>query len=266
VAVKEEDMTALSLSCSGLTVALSRQTILENVSLKAECGGVYVLLGRNGAGKTTLLRALSGLIKPVKGHITVGDKTASSLSRKEFARYVCYLPQTHTAIFEYQVVDFVILGRTAHGSIFYQPTKKDKAMALQILAETGIEHLAYRPYSRLSSGERQLVMLARALMQDTPFLLLDEPTSNLDFNHQRKIMAKVTKLAHENNKAVLVSIHDPNTAIEYCDYMIVIHNKKVVKQINKKDAGFYNDVEAVMREIYDPSIQVMQISGYAFVR
>ena len=130
----------------------------------------------------------------------------------------------------------------------------------------GIEHLACRPYTNLSSGECQLVMLARALMQDTPFLLLDEPTSNLDFNNQRKVMDRVTKLAHENNKAVIISIHDPNAAIEYCDYIIAMHNKHVLKQISKKDSSFYSDIELVMKEIYDPSIRVMQIENHAFVR
>ena len=164
------------------------------------------------------------------------------------------------------MVDFVILGRTAHGNIFYQPTKNDKEKALEILAQTGIEHLAYRPYSHLSSGECQLVMLARALMQDTAFLLLDEPTSNLDFNNQRKVMGRVTKLAHENNKAVIISIHDPNVAIEYCDHIIAMHNKKIIKQISKNDNSFYNEIEVVMKEIYDPMIKVMQIGEYAFVR
>jgi iron complex transport system ATP-binding protein len=255
-----------TLSCNDLTVELSKRVILENISLNILRGNIYVLFGSNGAGKTTLLRALSGLITPVNGHIAINGQDTRSFSRKEFARNICYLPQNHTAVFEYQVVDFVILGRAAHGSIFYQPTKNDKKKAMRLLAETGIEHLACRPYSHLSSGERQLVMLARALMQDTPFLLLDEPTSNLDFNNQRRVMNGIARLAHENNKAVLISIHEPNAAIEYCDYIIAMHNQRVIRQMSKKDADFYNDIESVIKEIYDPSVRVTQIGGHAFVR
>ncbi|MDL2248329.1 ABC transporter ATP-binding protein [Tyzzerella sp. OttesenSCG-928-J15] len=255
-----------SLVCKNLRVELSKKVILENVSLEAKQGNIYMLLGSNGAGKTTLLRTLSGLIKQAEGVVSINGKDTRSFSRKEFARNICYLPQNHTAVFEYQVIDFVMLGRTAHGNIFYQPNTKDKERAYEMLAEMGIEDLANRSYTHLSSGECQLVMLARALVQDTPFLLLDEPTSNLDFNNQRKVMERITKLAHKNNKAVIISIHDPNAAIEYCDYIIAMNNMGVIKQISKKDEDFFDHIEDAMKEIYDPSIKIIRMENHAFVK
>lgn len=254
------------LSCENLTVELSNKEILTDIGFEAECGKIYILLGSNGTGKTTLLRALSGLIKPVKGMVSINGKDTASFSRKEFARNICYLPQSHGAVFEYQVVDFVMMGRTAHGNIFYRPTEKDKKRALETLEETGIAHLAYRPYTNLSSGECQLVMLSRALMQDTPFLLLDEPTSNLDFKNQRKVMKRITELAHKNEKAILISIHDPNAAIEYGDCIIALDNKQIIKKIDKTNLGFYDEIEKAMQQIYEPSVKIIQTEDYAFVK
>lgn len=254
------------LSCNDLTVKLSDRVILENVSFEAQCGNVYVLLGSNGTGKTTLLRTISGLVKPAKGNISVNGKDTHDFTRKEYAKKICYLPQNHSAVFDYPVVDFVILGRTAHGNIFYQPTKADTEKAMEILAQTGIGHLAHRPYTNLSSGECQLVMLARALMQDTPFLLLDEPTSNLDFTNQKMVMEKITTLAHEQNKAIIISIHDPNAAVEYCDYILAVNNKKIIAELCKKHKDFNSQIEAVMKQIYDSSVKVMQIDDYIVVR
>jgi iron complex transport system ATP-binding protein len=252
------------LECESVTVELSSRAILKNISFTVKSGEICIFFGGNGAGKTTLLRVLSGLIKPRLGHISINGRDITNFSRKEFARHVCYLPQRHFATFDYDVIDFVLLGKVPHGNIFYQPTKKDRAMVMNILEEIGVAHLAYRPYTDLSSGEIQLVFLARALTQNTPFLFLDEPTSNLDFKNQKMVMDKIAELAHKDNKAVIVSVHDPNLAVAYCDCIIVIRNN--FKILCKSNEGFYKNFENILRELYYPDIQLFQIGNAVFIK
>ena len=179
-------------------------------------GEVLALLGPNGGGKTTLLKTLLGLLKPKAGEVRVGDKPLDNYSIRERARVVAYVPQVHISTFAFTVETVVLMGRTAHGSLFTRPSGQDRAVAHAALERFGIAALASRPYTMISGGERQLVLLARALAQEPQFIVLDEPTASLDFGNQGKVMREIRALA-KSGHGVLFTTHDPNHALRAAD-------------------------------------------------
>jgi iron complex transport system ATP-binding protein len=181
-----------------------------NVSLKA--GEALALLGPNGGGKTTLLKTLLGLLRPLGGEVRLGDRPLASYTARDRARRIAYVPQSHAATFAFTVETVVLMGRTAHGTLFSRPSAADRAVALRMLERFGIVHLANRPYTMISGGERQLTLLARALAQEPQFVVLDEPTASLDFGNQGRVMREIGALAASGH-GVLFTTHDPNHAM-----------------------------------------------------
>jgi iron complex transport system ATP-binding protein len=179
-------------------------------------GEVLALLGPNGGGKTTLLKTLLGLLPPQAGDVRLDAKSLSEFSPRERARLVAYVPQSHVATFAFTVETIVLMGRTAHGDLFSRPSAADRAIAAQALERFGIAHLSARPYTMISGGERQLVLLARALAQEPRFIVLDEPTASLDFGNQGKVMGEIRTLAASGH-GVLFTTHDPNHAMRAAD-------------------------------------------------
>ena len=179
-------------------------------------GEVLALLGPNGGGKTTLLKTLLGLLAPKAGEVRLGDRPLASYGSRERARLIAYVPQSHAATFAFTVETVVLMGRTAHGNLFSRPTAADRAVAARVLERFGIAHLAERPYTMISGGERQLALLARALAQEPQFIVLDEPTASLDFGNQGKVMREIRALAASGH-GVLFTTHDPNHAMRAAD-------------------------------------------------
>jgi iron complex transport system ATP-binding protein len=188
---------------SGLDVALAE-------------GEVLALLGPNGGGKTTLLKTLLGLLPPRAGEVRFAGRSLAATSIRERARLLAYVPQSHVATFAFPVETVVLMGRTAHSGLFSRPTARDRAVAAAALKRFGIEHLADRPYTMISGGERQLVLLARALAQEPRFIVLDEPTASLDFGNQGKVMREIRALSASGH-GVLFTTHDPNQALRLAD-------------------------------------------------
>ena len=177
---------------------------------------MLALLGPNGGGKTTLLKTLLGLLAPQAGEVRLGERPLASYSSRERARLIAYVPQSHVATFAFTVEAVVLMGRTAHGNLFSRPTAADRAVAARVLERFGIAHLRERPYTMISGGERQLVLLARALAQEPQFIVLDEPTASLDFGNQGKVMREIRALAAAGH-GVLFTTHDPNHALRAAD-------------------------------------------------
>ncbi|MGA9036188.1 MAG: ABC transporter ATP-binding protein [Pseudolabrys sp.] len=206
----------MNIEGRGLTIGYPDRTVGRGLDVALSTGEVLALLGPNGGGKTTLLKTLLGLLKPKAGEVWLGDKPLDNYSIRERARVVAYVPQVHISTFAFTVETVVLMGRTAHGSLFTRPSGQDRAVAHAALERFGIAALASRPYTMISGGERQLVLLARALAQEPQFIVLDEPTASLDFGNQGKVMREIRALA-KSGHGVLFTTHDPNHALRAAD-------------------------------------------------
>lgn len=183
--------------------------------------GITCLLGPNGVGKTTLFKTLLGLLAPVSGSFTLDGRPLRTYSVKELARTVAYVPQGHVPAFPYHVRDVVVMGCNPSMGELARPGPEELAVAQEQLERLGVSHLASRPYTEISGGERQLVMIARALAQRAPLLVLDEPTAHLDIGNEVRVMSRVRALADDGWTVLMVS-HAPNHAFLYADEVVVL--------------------------------------------
>lgn len=199
-----------------LAIGYPGHLVGSGINVAFGTGEVLALLGPNGSGKTTLLKTLLGLLAPKAGAVQFGARDLARLPDRERARAIAYVPQTHQATFAFSVETVVLMGRTAHGNLFSRPSAHDRVVAAGAMERFGIAGLAARPYTMISGGERQLVLLARALAQEPQFVVLDEPTASLDFGNQGKVMNEIRALAAAGH-GVLFTTHDPNHALRAAD-------------------------------------------------
>lgn len=202
-------MTPL-LEVHNISFAYPRHPVLEELNLHINPGELVCLLGPNGCGKTTFLDCIMGWLKPQKGEILLQGVSLDKASSKYIARNLAYVPQSHEKTFPYTVNEMVLMGRASYLGMFQSPTNNDFNIAEEALEKVGISHLKDRPYTKLSGGEGQLVMVARALAQETPFIIMDEPTAHLDFNNEMKILEIIVHLIKTTNLSVLMATHIPN--------------------------------------------------------
>lgn len=202
--------------------------ILKEVDFSVQASGMTTILGPNGSGKTTLFRCITGLWKLQRGEIIFEDKDISRISHAERAKIFAVVPQEHEPPFPYSVLDVVLMGRVSHVGLFASPSEYDYQVAQEAIHTVGISHLRDRAYTKISGGERQLVLIARALSQEAPILLLDEPTSHLDFRNQVVVLKKVKEITRERGLTVLMTLHDPNLAMLFSDKVIVLNGGSVV--------------------------------------
>lgn len=211
------------LSGHGLTIGYPDHVVGSGIDVGFATGEVLALLGPNGGGKTTLLKTLLGLIDTQAGEVRLDGKPLDDYSIQERARIVAYVPQVHVGTFAFTVEAVVLMGRTAHGNLFSRPSVHDYEVSAQALDRFGISHLSPRPYTQISGGERQLVLLARALAQQPQFIVLDEPTASLDFGNQGKVLAEIRALA-ASGLGVLFTTHDPNHALRAADRAFLLRD------------------------------------------
>jgi len=186
--------------------------ILASMSLEVAQGELCCLVGVNGCGKSTFLDCILGINTPATGTVTIDGYSIAGMNATERARRLAYVPQVHDRTFPYRVKDIVLMGRTAYQTGLGSPDEEDRSIVERALATCGIDKLAERPYTQLSGGEMQMVILARALVQQTPYLLMDEPTAHLDFRNEMLFMETVTRLAREGGVGILMATHSPNQA------------------------------------------------------
>ncbi len=203
--------------------------VLRGVSLDADSGQICGLFGPNGCGKTTLFRCCLGLLHGHAETLAVDGHSVGSLPPAHRARLMAYVPQEHKPPFPLLVRDVVMLGRTPYLGLLGRATARDWQIVRETLAWIGLENLATRPYDRLSGGQRQLVLIARAVAQRTPVILLDEPASGLDFHNQVRVWGVLRSLA-ESGTAVVCCTHDPNHVAWFCDRVVVMEAGEVVAQ------------------------------------
>lgn len=210
------------LEIDQLDCGYGRRTVLAGVSFSLAAGELLCLLGPNGIGKTTLFKTLLGFLPPLAGTVRIDGVAVAGWSRRRFARQVAYVPQAHTPPFPFVVADVVAMGRVAHLGHFSAPGAVDRKIAAAALERLGIAHLAGAAYTEISGGERQLALIARALAQDAPILVMDEPTANLDYGNQTRVMAQVRDLVRQGERAVVLTTHHPDHALLHATRALVL--------------------------------------------
>ncbi len=209
------------IELENVTLAIDEVTIVEDISFTVEPGELVGVIGPNGAGKSTLLRTIDGILEPRAGTIRVGGDRIESLTARELARRIAVLSQSTEIHFDFSVHDVVAMGRTPYVNRFGNGDARASQVVEDAMARTEVDHLAERPVTTVSGGERQRVLIARAIAQETPALLLDEPTASLDINHQIATFERVRDLA-DDDKAILAAIHDLDLAARYCDRLVLL--------------------------------------------
>ena len=209
------------LTVDDLSFGYGSRRILDGVSFTLESGCITSLIGRNGAGKTTLIKLIMGFLVPDQGCVLINGINSSDMKAEGRAKAIAYIPQYTSMVYKYSVLDSVLMGRAPHIMLFSHPKENDIAKAMEALRMLGIDHLAKRPCDELSGGERQLMMIARALAQDAEILILDEPTASLDYPNQLLVMETIS-LLKSKGYSILFSTHSPEQALMVSDRIILL--------------------------------------------
>lgn len=234
------------LRAKNLTVGYGRQSVVSKVDVEGLRGQVVCLLGPNGAGKTTILRTLSGLLAPLEGQVRIGDASLSAMDKKDLAKKLAVVLTQGISGGMMKVYDVVGMGRYPHTGYFGKLTAVDKARVFEALTTVDALDLADRYFDELSDGERQKVLVARALAQEPEVVILDEPTTHLDIKHRLELMGILKRLSHEKGITVILSLHEVDMAIKGCNQVLLVKDGGILA------AGAPEDVvnEALIRELY----------------
>ncbi|MCI7403567.1 ABC transporter ATP-binding protein [Pyramidobacter sp.] len=223
-------------SLRGLRIAYARDEIIHSVSFDIHAGEFCALLGLNGSGKTTILHASCGLL-PMSGSCAVNGQDCSAMNERERARLIAFIPQNCGVMAGKTALEIVMMGFNTQLGLFESPSKAQKQAALVTLDRLGCAAFARRDFAALSQGQRQIVILARCLVQNTPVMLMDEPDSALDFLNRQMVLEKIRSVIHSERKAGLITLHDPNFAMRYCDRLLLLKAGALTGEITMKDAS-----------------------------
>ncbi len=229
--------------------------VVSNLSFSAQNGEIVCILGANGVGKTTLYRTILNILPALGGQVLIGGQDAKSMPREALAKRIAYVPQSHKTVHPYSVLDVITMGRTAHLALFRTPGRADEIKACQAMDALRIRHLAEKPFSEISGGERQLCYIARALTQDADILVMDEPTANLDLGRQAMILRRIHDLSRIG-KTVLYSTHAPGDAFQ-CGHTVV-----ALLGGSRYRSGRPKEVltEALLREMYGVDVDIHTVA------
>ena len=247
------------LQARQLSYRVGDRLILENVSLDIKAGDNIALLGANGAGKSTLMRLLLGLLTPHAGEVLIAGQPMRSMKRRAVARQIAYVPQNHVPSFPFSVTHIVGQGRLPTVGLGHGPSRDDNTSAEQALTDLGILHLSERPYTELSGGERQLALIARAIVQRANIIILDEPVTGLDYGHQLRLLALLKRLAAQGI-SILSSTHRPEHALASANRVLVLHDGRLIAD------GAPHDVidSALMARLYQVAVEQIDTGGHRF--
>jgi len=214
----------VKISIQGLTFSYNSHKILDDLDVAVADSEVLSLVGPNGSGKTTLIKCIDRILKP-KGSILLDGKEIESMSRQDVAKLIGYVPQSSSTPLATTVFDTVLMGRRPH--ISWRVSDSDLGKVADVLERLHLEDLAMRDFAQLSGGQKQKVLIARALAQEPAVLLLDEPTSNLDMKHQLEVMETISSLVKEKRISAVMAIHDLNLAARFSDKLVMLKNGQV---------------------------------------
>ena len=237
------------LKINNLCGGYYRETIIKGISLEIKKGDFIGIIGPNGCGKTTLLRLMSRVLVSQKGDITLEGKNIAYMALKEFCKRVAFVPQDTLINFSFSVWEIVLMGRIPHLKRLQFETKKDFLIAQDALLLTDTLYLKEKRIDELSAGERQRVIIARALTQEPTLLFLDEPTSHLDIGHQIQILDLLKRLNHQNNLTIVMVLHDLNLASEYCNRILLLNEGEIFKEGSPQEVLTYQNIEAVYKTV-----------------
>lgn len=247
-----------AVSVRDLSFSYKTGSVFSGVSFDAAEGSVTGIAGPNGSGKTTLIRCINGILSP-EGDVSIFDNDIREMDRTDIAKFVSYVPQVISGGSTASVFDTVLMGRKPY--IGWKIREEDHEMAYSAMKLVGVEQFAFRGLNELSGGERQRVMIARAIAQETPVMLMDEPTSSLDVHHQMNVMEIVKDLSVKKNTSVIISVHDLNLASRYCDRILILNKGEVcgfgdpASLLNESMIKFVYGIEAfVSNELEHPYI------------
>ena len=228
--------------------------VLDGASLELQKGEVLCILGPNGAGKTTLLNCMAGLLSPSSGEILLCGRDIRNMSVKEIASRVGYVPQLHTPAFDYRVLDFVLMGRAPDIGMLGRPGAEDERRCMELLEGMGLAHLADKSYLDISGGERQQLLIARAVVRDPEVVLFDEPTAHLDYGNQHRVLRMIKKMASEGY-SVVITTHNPDHALLLGDKAAVVSSDGEII------TGDCCDIitEEMLSEVYGMEIRIRYI-------
>lgn len=250
-------MAGALLQIRDLRVGYGRKNpveVVHGVSFDVHPGEFICIIGANACGKTTTLKALMGLLPVMGGKVNVGGRDIAGMPERERAKHYAYIPQAHTPPFPFSVADVVMMGRTPYINKFARTTEYDRAVAYSALELLGITELSEKPYTQLSGGQQQLVLIARALTQQSDVLIMDEPTASLDFGNQHMVLSAMQKLSRMG-KAVVMVTHDPDHAL-YCADRVIVMDAGVVLTDGTPEACITTEI---LNQIYGTDTRVVDV-------
>ena len=206
------------------------ELVLDKLDFSCEKGTVNVLIGLNGSGKTTLIKILAGLLENYQGGVFIDGKDLKGLSIKERAKKMAYVAQRSNAVDDFPVLDYLLFGTVNKMNFYQSPKEEDEKKVLDCAEEFGITHLLDKKLGEISGGERQIVSICAAIMQDTNLVILDEPTSALDIKNQNKVLSLIKKIAGEQGKTFILSSHNPNHALYLDSNVVLLKDGKILKE------------------------------------
>jgi len=233
------------LEARDLVTGYEQRQVLHGVDLSVAGAEMIALLGPNGSGKSTLVRALAGVLPATNGQVLLYGKPLGSYSRREIARHIAVVPQMSSILFSFTVLEYVMMGRTPHLGRLQSESAEDRQVAAEAMRDTDTEHLRDRPVTELSAGELQRLTITRCLAQQTPIMLLDEPTAFLDINHQLQILQLLRKLNAEHGKTILCVSHDLNLTAAFFDRVALLKDGRLVADGSPEEIFTVARIEAI---------------------
>lgn len=247
------------IEVKNLNVFYGKNEILKDIKFSLNKGEIICVLGENGAGKSTLLKALLKLIPIKNGNVLIDDNNLKLLESKKLSRFISYIPQIHFPAFDYKVIDVILMGNYSKKyGFFYKTTKEDYKKSVEILQTLGISYLKDKNYRQISGGERQLVLIARALLQANNYIFMDEPVANLDYGNQLKIM-EICNSLKKKNIGFLITTHNPNHALTYADKVLIVRKNK---ESQFGDISILN--KEILEKLYNVPINLIETENGKF--
>lgn len=244
----------MTIDVQHLSYSYGEHPVLRDVSFQVGKGELLSILGPNGVGKSTLFRCVLGLLSDYEGNVTIDGKDMRNMSTGEIAKKIAYIPQHSNPTFNFSVFDIVLMGTTGSLSAFRSPRKEEQERCEWALKKIGISNLAERCFHRLSGGEQQLVMFARALAQKAPILMMDEPTANLDYGNQLLVMKQARKLVEEGY-TIIQTTHNPEQSYLYSDRILALKDGKIIKQGKAEEVL----TQEVLEQLYGVNVNIVSM-------
>ncbi len=244
------------IKLENLSCGYGNKIVLSDINMMIKEGELTCILGKNGTGKTTLFKTILGLLPSMNGKIFYQNNQIKNITNKKIASYISYVPQAHGTPFPYSVLEVVLMGQYIHTNGFIgKPNKRNKEIAINCITTLGIENLIHKDFSKISGGEKQMVLIARAMAQQPKFIAMDEPTANLDMGNSLHVM-KVAHILKKQGYGVIMNTHSPEQALHFADKVIMLKNGSVSSIGNAEDV-----LKAeTLSDLYNTPIELVEAS------